>query len=72
MNAAQAAPGEGEVFLTGASGFVGSHVLAALLAGGYRVRSLDDAVDPSRPTILVAGGPLRVCPRSYCFPTELS
>ncbi len=28
------------VFLTGASGFVGSHVLDALLAAGYRVRAL--------------------------------
>ncbi len=35
-----AAPDEGEVFLTGASGFVGSHVLNALLARGYRVRAL--------------------------------
>jgi dihydroflavonol-4-reductase len=33
--------GEGEtVFLTGASGFVGSHVLRALLAAHYRVRAL--------------------------------
>ena len=40
MNAAQGAPGGGDVFLTGASGFVGSHVLAALLARGYRVRAL--------------------------------
>jgi len=40
MNAAHAAPGEGDVFLTGASGFVGAHVLAALLARGYRVRAL--------------------------------
>jgi dihydroflavonol-4-reductase len=40
VNAAQAAPGEGDVFLTGASGFVGSHVLDALLARGYRVRAL--------------------------------
>jgi dihydroflavonol-4-reductase len=40
MNAAQATPGGGDVFLTGASGFVGSHVLSALLARGYRVRAL--------------------------------
>jgi dihydroflavonol-4-reductase len=40
VNAAQIEPGVGEVFLTGASGFVGAHVLAALLAGGYRVRAL--------------------------------
>jgi dihydroflavonol-4-reductase len=38
--AAHAAPGEGDVFLTGASGFVGSHVLDALLVRGYRVRAL--------------------------------
>jgi dihydroflavonol-4-reductase len=37
---AHAAPGEGDVFLTGASGFVGSHVLDALLVRGYRVRAL--------------------------------
>ena len=30
----------GEVFLTGATGFVGSHVLQALLDAGYRVRAL--------------------------------
>ncbi|MBV9100791.1 MAG: NAD-dependent epimerase/dehydratase family protein [Candidatus Dormibacteraeota bacterium] len=29
-----------EVFLTGATGFVGAHVLDRLLAGGYRVRAL--------------------------------
>ncbi len=40
MTPAYAAPGEGEVFLTGASGFVGAHVLDALLARGYRVRAL--------------------------------
>ena len=40
MTAAYAAPGEGDVFLTGASGFVGGHVLGALLARGYRVRAL--------------------------------
>jgi dihydroflavonol-4-reductase len=42
-----------EVFLTGATGFVGSHVLHALLAAGYRVRAL---VRPhSRPLPPVAG-----------------
>ncbi|MFZ0130196.1 MAG: NAD-dependent epimerase/dehydratase family protein [Candidatus Dormiibacterota bacterium] len=40
MNPTQRAPGAGEVFLTGASGFVGAHVLSALLARGYRVRAL--------------------------------
>src|SRR5258708_24998171 len=29
-----------EVFLTGASGFLGSHILRALLAAQYRVRAL--------------------------------
>lgn len=49
MTSHGAAPGEGDVFLTGASGFVGSHVLTALLASGYRVRVLvrrDDALPP--------------------------
>lgn len=40
MTSAYAAPGEGDVFLTGASGFVGGHVLDALLSRGYRVRAL--------------------------------
>jgi dihydroflavonol-4-reductase len=40
VTSAHAAPGEGDVFLTGASGFVGSHVLDVLLARGYRVRAL--------------------------------
>jgi dihydroflavonol-4-reductase len=31
---------DGTVFLTGASGFVGAHILAALRASGYRVRAL--------------------------------
>ena len=37
----QREPAEGDtVFLTGASGFVGSHILRALLATGYHVRAL--------------------------------
>jgi hypothetical protein len=32
-----------------------THPRFVIDAGGYRVRSLDDAVDPSRPTVLVAG-----------------
>lgn len=32
--------GSRRVFLTGASGFIGGHVLRALLAGGYEVRAL--------------------------------
>ena len=42
-----------EVFLTGATGFIGRHVLDALLAAGYRVRAL---VRPtSRPLPSLAG-----------------
>jgi dihydroflavonol-4-reductase len=40
VTSAYAAPGEGDVFLTGASGFVGAHVLDSLLMRGYRVRAL--------------------------------
>ena len=36
------------VFLTGASGFVGAHVLAELLAGGYPVRALVRSTDLPR------------------------
>ncbi|HKF35796.1 MAG TPA: NAD-dependent epimerase/dehydratase family protein, partial [Ktedonobacteraceae bacterium] len=36
----QVTGGGDEVFLTGASGFIGSHVLRALLAAQYRVRAL--------------------------------
>ena len=36
-----------EVFLTGATGFIGSHVLRALLGAGYRVRALVRE-DPAR------------------------
>lgn len=32
--------GDGDVFLTGATGFVGSHILDALLDSGHRVRAL--------------------------------
>jgi dihydroflavonol-4-reductase len=42
-----------DVFLTGASGFVGSHVLRSLLSAGYRVRAL---VRPSsRPLAVMEG-----------------
>jgi len=58
VNAAQAAPGEGEVFLTGASGFVGSHVLAALLAGGYRVRALVRGPWDAPPGVVSVAGDL--------------
>jgi dihydroflavonol-4-reductase len=52
------------VFLTGASGFVGAHVLRALLAAGYRVRALvrddshiafDDNVEWTNGDLLHAG-----------------
>lgn len=41
----------GEVFLTGASGFVGSHVLAALLAAGFSVRALRRPTSRPLPTL---------------------
>ena len=55
----QAAPGDGEVFLTGASGFVGSHVLAALLAGGYSVRALVRGPWDAPPGVVALRGDLR-------------
>ena len=55
-----AAPhGQGDVFLTGASGFVGSHVLAALLARGYRVRALVRGPDLLPPGVVPVHGDLR-------------
>jgi dihydroflavonol-4-reductase len=59
VNAAQAAPGEGDVFLTGASGFVGSHVLGALLARGYRVRALVRGGWDAPPGVVQVTGDLR-------------
>jgi dihydroflavonol-4-reductase len=59
VNAAQAGPGDGEVFLTGASGFVGSHVLAALLAAGYRVRGLVRGPWDAPPGVIAVTGDLR-------------
>ena len=59
VNAAQAAPGEGDVFLTGATGFVGSHVLAALLARGYRVRALVRGRWEAPPGVVSVTGDLR-------------
>jgi dihydroflavonol-4-reductase len=53
------APGEGDVFLTGASGFVGSHVLSALLARGYRVRALVRGTGPLPPGVVPVHGDLR-------------
>ncbi len=59
MNAAHAAPGGGDVFLTGASGFVGSHVLDALLARGYRVRALVRGGWDAPPGVISVAGDLR-------------
>jgi dihydroflavonol-4-reductase len=57
---AQAAPGRGDVFLTGASGFVGSHVLRALVARGYRVRALvRDSTLALPPGVIAVSGDLR-------------
>jgi dihydroflavonol-4-reductase len=54
-----AAPDEGEVFLTGASGFVGSHVLSALLTRGYRVRALVRGPELLPPGVVSVHGDLR-------------
>ncbi len=54
-----AAPVEGDVFLTGASGFVGSHVLSALLARGYRVRALVRGSESLPPGVVAVRGDLR-------------
>src|SRR5690349_19789336 len=43
--------GRDEVFLTGASGFVGSHVLSALVAQGYPVRALVRSTSRSLPIV---------------------
>jgi dihydroflavonol-4-reductase len=59
VNPAYAAPGEGDVFLTGASGFVGAHVLDALLARGYRVRALVRGSPALPPGATPVGGDLR-------------
>jgi dihydroflavonol-4-reductase len=59
VNAPQAAPGAGDVLLTGASGFVGSHVLAALLASGYRVRALVRGRWEAPPGVITVTGDLR-------------
>jgi dihydroflavonol-4-reductase len=53
-----AAPDAGDVFLTGASGFVGSHVLSALLARGYRVRALVRGPGELPPDVMSVHGDL--------------
>lgn len=47
------------MFLTGATGFVGSHVLTALLAGGYRVRALVRGNWDAPPGVVSVAGDLR-------------
>lgn len=59
MTPPAAAPGEGDVFLTGASGFVGSHVLRALLARGYIVRALVRGSEPLPSGVVQVRGDLR-------------
>jgi dihydroflavonol-4-reductase len=59
VSATLGAPEGGEIFLTGASGFVGSHVLAALVAGGYRVRALVRGQWEPPPGVLTVSGDLR-------------
>jgi dihydroflavonol-4-reductase len=51
-----------EVFLTGATGFVGGHVLDALLRSGYSVRALVRGAStrlPERPGLTAIGGDVR-------------
>ena len=51
-----------EVFLTGATGFVGGHVLDALLKSGYSVRALVRGSPrrlPARPGLTVVSGDVR-------------
>ena len=59
MLPAQAAPDGGDLFLTGATGFVGSHVLAALLDRGYRVRALVRDRSDAPPGAITVTGDLR-------------
>lgn len=54
-----AAPDAGDVFLTGASGFLGSHVLTALLGRGYRVRALVRGAETLPPGVVAVRGDLR-------------
>jgi dihydroflavonol-4-reductase len=56
---AQAAPDGGDLFLTGATGFVGSHVLNALLERGYRVRALVRDAWQAPPGVVTVHGDLR-------------
>jgi dihydroflavonol-4-reductase len=53
-------PRNDTVFLTGASGFVGAHILRALLASGYSVRALHrEAPQHCHPEVRAAGEPRR-------------
>ena len=54
-------PGD-EVAVTGANGFIGSHVCQKLVADGFRVRAVvRDAADASKTAHLVAMGPKLTC-----------
>ena len=59
MTSAPETPRDGDVFLTGASGFVGGHVLTALLARGYRVRALVRRPWEAPPCVVAVSGDLR-------------
>jgi UDP-glucose 4-epimerase len=45
-----------DILVTGAAGFIGSHVVDALLASGHRVTGIDDLSTGSRDNLRAAGG----------------
>ena len=51
-------PLTGTVLVTGGAGFIGSHIAAALIAGGARVRVLDNLATGHRENIEEIGGDL--------------